>query len=104
MSFVILISFKDIKRGILNFGIYWTGLGTVYIMCISPTIYASGSRIFLLMNIMFIFIISQLYIELNQEYKIEQSKEFRIGKTIFFCISALILFSYTTYLLQSVSN
>lgn len=103
-SCVILISFKDIKRGVLNFGIYWTALGTVYIMCISPTIYASGSRIFLLMNVMFIFIISQLYIELNQEYKIEQSKEFRIGKTVFFCISALILFSYTTYLLQSVSN
>lgn len=104
VSFIILISFKNIKKGILNFGIYWVGIGTVYIMCFSPTIYASGSRIFLLMNVLFIFIISQLYVELNKEYRIEENRAFRIGKSVFSCISLLILFSYTIYLLQSVSN
>ena len=95
--------YEDRKKAILNFIVYWIAFGTVYLLVFSPTIYASGSRIFFIMNCLFIFLISQLYIELINNYNINNNKYFKFGKIILIIYTFSIICSYTVYLTQSVS-
>ena len=103
ISFVLFFGYEDRKKAILNFIVYWIAFGTVYLLVFSPTIYASGSRIFFIMNCLFIFLISQLYIELINNYNINNNKYFKFGKIILIIYTFSIICSYTVYLTQSVS-
>ncbi|VTX49124.1 Uncharacterised protein [uncultured Leptotrichia sp.] len=103
LSFLFFYCYEEKRKAILNFIVYWIALGSVYLLVFSPTIYASGSRIFFVMNCLFMFLISQLYIELINKYDINNNKYFKFGKVILMIYIFSIICSYTVYLTQSVS-
>ena len=103
ISFLLFYCYEEKRKAILNFIIYWVALGSVYLLVFSPTIYASGSRIFFVMNCLFIFLVSQLYVELINKYNINNNKYFKFGKIILMIYIFSIICSYTIYLTQSVS-
>ena len=54
---MILFSFSDVKTGILTALIFLGSIASSLSISVSPTIYASGSRVFFLMDSLFIVII-----------------------------------------------
>ena len=92
--------FSDKKRGLLNFLLYWAGFFSFYVMSFMPAIYAIGSRAFLVLDCIIIFLISQLYIELKN-YKINENKYFKIFIFILGIFSFLVILSYNNYLKQA---
>ena len=100
VSFMIYNIFSDKKRGLLNFLLYWAGFFSFYVMSFMPAIYAIGSRAFLVLDCIIIFLISQLYIELKN-YKINENKYFKIFIFILGIFSFLVILSYNNYLKQA---
>lgn len=103
LSFILYNVFEDKKKAILCFLIYWAGFCSVYITVFMPAVYAIGSRLFFLMNSFFLFLISQLYLELKVKYNIDQKKYFKIAVLLLSIYSFLIILSYNNYLAQSLT-
>ena len=100
ISIILYNIFVDKKKAILIFLIYWAGFFSFYVMAFMPAIYAVGSRAFLVLDCLILFIISQLYIELLK-YKINENKYFKIFIFILGIYSFLIILSYSNYLEQA---
>lgn len=100
ISVIIYNIFDDKKKAILNFLIYWAGFFSFYVMAFMPAIHAIGSRAFLVLDCLMLFLISQLYVELLK-YKINENKYFKIFIFVLGVYSFLIILSYSNYLNQA---
>lgn len=84
---LILYSFDNIKTGILSCLFFLGGLASTMTISASPTIYASGSRVFFLMDCMFIVVIGIFAMQIcNEKYmtitkkKLKRSKGYKNDK------------------------
>ena len=74
LAIMIFTSFKDRKKSIIYTIIYLAGLCSSLIMGLSPTVFASGVRIFFMTDIMIIVVIAGLANEIlsKKDIKIKQ--------------------------------
>lgn len=99
-SFILLIIFEDKNKGRLNFLVYWAGLFSGYIIAFMPVMYGIGTRACFITVTCFLFVISQLYLELKLKYEIDKNLYFKILKIILTILSFVIILSYHTRIIE----
>lgn len=98
ISVLILYSFKDIKEGFLSFLLFFAGIGSAMSISLSPTVYASGNRIFLVTDFMIILITALIYTKNYNE------NEYKLKKVLTFAIAICSLFVAIQNLLYAGSG
>ncbi len=88
IGILIFYSFKDIKKSIIYFLIYFAGICSALALSISPTIFASGNRIFFVNDIMNIIICSALINEISKNHS--KNKRYYLGFIIFILLIGFI--------------
>ena len=94
ISFILYEVFEDKKEKVLYFLVYWAGIFSVYILMFIPSIYAIGSRIFLMTNICIVFLIMRIYLKLKKEYQIDKNRYFKISYVVFLIVTFLMILPY----------
>ncbi len=87
LSVLVFYSFKDLKKSIVYTLIYFAGICASLALSFSPTIFASGSRIFFVNDIMNLIVCSALLKEL---FKNENKNKFYVILIIFILVSGFV--------------
>jgi len=87
---LILVVFENKRISLTNMLLYFAALASGYAVSLSPTIFASGNRIFFVGDILFVFLIGFLLKELTNYVDIK-NKIFKVMLTILFLLSSTII-------------
>ena len=88
---LIFVLYKNVWKGLTNAVIYFAALASSWSLSFSPTIFASGNRIFFITNILFVVLISSLLNEISQYINLKDSKKYNLLCVIFLSIAAIFI-------------
>ena len=96
----IFFAFADRKRGFLNMLLYYGALASSYVISLSPTIFASGHRVFFVAQILMVLLVGLLVRELGKYWDFSKNKTIKyvsLGLTALAAIFALESFCSNYY-------
>lgn len=91
---LLLVCFKDKRLKFITFILYYASLASGYIIGLSPTIYASGNRIFFVGDILILIILGLLLREFIQDNEVIYNNNANLVRVIMIAGAGVMLITY----------
>ena len=97
IGWLLTIAFQSRRHGFVNMVVYFAALASAYSLSFSPTIFASGTRIFFAANTLIILLIALLFKELDGCIGILTKKWFRPAIAVLVITAMLFAFEQFSF-------